>query len=105
MEDHDTNQDQSASERTTHLWPPGRSQNPAGRESKAARRARARQLVEAWAEPWGGSAALTPVARTLAMTAAEVFLSNPKSAEDISRRANSIARLLQQAGLAGGRPR
>jgi hypothetical protein len=81
-------------------WTKGVSGNPAGKESRAQRRQRVEQLVEAWAAPFGGVDVLTPAELQLALTAGELSLSQPRRHEDLVRRANTISRLLAQAGLA-----
>jgi hypothetical protein len=81
-------------------WTKGVSGNPAGAESKAARRARIDQLVNEWA----GETVLKSVERDLLRRAAELFLySKPKTIEDQARIANTIGRLVAQAGLANAR--
>jgi hypothetical protein len=86
-------------------WTPGVSQNPAGRESKAQRRERIERIVETWAAPYGGAAVLSPAELDLALAAAELSLSKPRRHEDLTRRANTLARLLAAAGLASKRER
>jgi len=81
-------------------WLPGVSQNPSGRESAAARRARIEKIVAAWAGPFGGVDALLPAELVLAHTAAELSLYRPRRHEDAVRQANAISKLLAQAGLA-----
>ena len=81
-------------------WVKGVSGNPAGGESKAARRARIDQLVNEWA----GEIVLKSVERDLLRRAAELFLySKPKTIEDQARIANTIGRLVAQVGLANAR--
>jgi hypothetical protein len=81
-------------------WTKGVSGNPAGKESRAQRRERIERIVEAWAAPYGGTAVLAPAELDLALAAAELSLSKPRRHEDLTRRANTLARLLAQAGLA-----
>jgi hypothetical protein len=85
-------------------WVKGVSGNPAGAESKAARRARIDALVSEWSEPVGGVGALKPVEVALLRRAAELYLySKPKTIEEQSRIANTIGRLVAQSGLANAR--
>jgi hypothetical protein len=53
-------------------WVKGVSQNPRGRESKAARLARREATIARWAEPFGGVATLKPAEVDLLHQAAEL---------------------------------
>jgi hypothetical protein len=81
-------------------WKPGVSANPAGKESRAARRARIEIIVAEWARPFGGIGVLAPAELMLARKAAELSLCRPKRAEDTIRYCNTVGRLLAQCGLA-----
>jgi hypothetical protein len=91
---------QSVEQRPDHLFRPGSSGNPRGRESKASRRARCEDIVAEWAAPFGGPDALTAAERQLALLAAELTLWRPRRHEDMVRQVNTVGRLLAQAGLA-----
>jgi hypothetical protein len=80
-------------------WVKGISQNPA-----AIRRARVEATMAEWTEPVGGISALKPVECALVRRAVELYLySKPKTIEDQARIANTIGRLVAQAGLANAR--
>jgi hypothetical protein len=81
-------------------WVKGVSQNPRGRESKAARQARREAVIAAWAEPYGGVAALKPAELDLLYQAAELSLVRPRTVEDQVRVANTISKILAQVGFA-----
>jgi hypothetical protein len=85
-------------------WVTGVSQNPRGRESNAARRARRDAIIAAWAEPHGGVASLEPAEMTLLRQAAELDMSKSRTAEDRVRTANAIAKSMLQVGFVGGKP-
>jgi hypothetical protein len=89
-------------------WAAGTSQNPAGKESKAARQARREAIIREWAEPFvGGMAMLQPAELALLHQAAELVLRNPRmrTAEDAVRCANTVSRILAQVGFVDRRPR
>jgi hypothetical protein len=86
-------------------WIPGVSQNPAGKESKAARRARIERIVSDWCEPAGGTKAFNPAELALLARAAEMTLVLPRNPEDQVRVLNSIRGVLKQLGLVQHRRR
>jgi hypothetical protein len=86
-------------EQKAHLWKPGQSGNPRGREGKAKREAR----IDAIVADWAGSASLTPAERDLLRYAAGLLLSHPKTSEDKVRVLNCVARALAQCGLVDNR--
>jgi hypothetical protein len=63
-------------------WIPGVSQNPAGKESKAARRARIDRIVVEWCEPAGGVERFNPAELALLAKAAEMTLVLPRDPEN-----------------------
>jgi hypothetical protein len=82
------------------LWKSGVSANPYGREG----RARRQQRIDGLVTEWSGGRALEPVQRDLVRRAAELFLyARPRTIEEQSRVANTIGRLVAQAGLANAR--
>jgi hypothetical protein len=86
-------------------WVKGVSQNPRGRESKAARLARREATIARWAEPFGGVATLKPAEVDLLHQAAELSLIRPRTVEDAVRVANTISKILAQVGFADRRKR
>src|SRR5262249_56661 len=77
---------------------PGQSGNPAGRESAASRRARIAAMVEQWVAELGGKVGAAE--RILLTRAAELtVMRHPRQAEQAVRVANSISKLLAQAGF------
>src|SRR5262249_19838399 len=91
--------DQGTDQKRPHLYKPGVSGHPAGKESKAARTARRDAIMTAWAQPHGGLAVLTPAELELLRIAAELSMCRPRNAEDRVRHANSISRILAQVGF------
>jgi hypothetical protein len=85
----------------TGRFRPGQSGNPAGRLSRAEQRARIAALVEGWIAELGGK--VGSYERDLLTRAAELSLLHPRRNEDAIRTANTIARLLGQAGFRGRR--
>jgi hypothetical protein len=98
-------QKQQQKARGNPAWAKGRSANPAGKESKAARAARIDAKVVEWLTPLGGVAALKPVEIDLVRRAAELEIGTPKRNEDPIRRARMISGLLMQAGVCDRRRR
>jgi hypothetical protein len=82
---------------------PGVSGNPQGRMSNRERAERIEAKARELGAEFGGLEKLTPVDRELLKQAATLLLRRPKSAEDVVRVANSIARLL--GGLSKRRKR
>ncbi len=81
-------------------WVRGRSANPRGRESKAARMSRRDRLIEEWTADIGGPASLTAAEIALLSQAAELAMApSPRTHEDRIRYANTIAKILRQVGL------
>jgi hypothetical protein len=80
-------------------WLPGVSQNPAGKESKAARQARRDAIIASWAEPYGGMGTLRPAELELLRQGAELAMRKPRRSEDAVRNANSLSRILAQVGF------
>src|SRR6266699_4553064 len=73
---------------------PGKSGNPRGRESAAARRERLDRKVEEIAREFGGMAALSPIESALAHQAAELLLLRPSDVDQRVRAANAVTRIL-----------
>jgi hypothetical protein len=86
-------------------WIPGISQFPAGKESKAARRARIDRIVADWCEPAGGIKAFNPAELALLSKAAEMTLVLPRDPENQVRVLNSVKSVLKQLGLVQHRKR
>jgi hypothetical protein len=82
-------------------WVKGTSQNPAGKEGKAARRVRLEAIVAEWCEPIGGVSNLRSAEYALLIRTAEMMIYRPKqrTAEDEVRVVNTISRVLTQVGL------
>jgi hypothetical protein len=76
---------------------PGRSGNPAGRMSRTEKRARVTAQVEAWVAELGGRVGTAE--RIMLQRAAELSMLHPRRNEDATRTANTIAKLLAQAGF------
>jgi len=83
-------------------WTKGVSQNPKGKESKAARLARREAIIAAWCEPHGGVATLKPAELELVRQAAELSMCRPRNVVERVRYANTISRIMTQVGLAAG---
>jgi hypothetical protein len=85
------------------------SANPAGRPTAESRRLKAVAKMAELAEAYGGLDVLGPVEKELLLQAATVLLTRPTRAVDITRRANSVQRLLgrvaKMRGLDRGRVR
>jgi hypothetical protein len=84
-------------------FPPGVSGNPAGKMTAAERRARLDRMVEDWVAELGGR--VGSAERMLLRRAAELSLVRPHRNEDHVRTANTISKLLAQAGFRKDRPR
>jgi len=83
---------------TSALFKPGESGNPAGSESRAARRKRIEALVASWCEPVGVT--LSPAERLLAERAADLSLRHFHGNDDMLKQTALLARLLALCGLA-----
>jgi hypothetical protein len=81
-------------------WPKGVSGNPAGEMSRAAKEARLDAIVAEWTRPYGGASNLPPCNVVLLKHAADLSLRRPRRADDQVRLANTVSRLVAQAGLA-----
>ncbi len=81
----------------------GRSGNPAGGLSRAAKLARRDALIAEWTKDIGGEAALTAPERDLLRKAAELMQLRTTRAEDQVRIANSVSKILAQVGLVNRR--
>jgi hypothetical protein len=77
---------------------PGKSGNPGGRLSNAERARRDEAKARELAAEYGGWESLSPVDRVLLGQASALLLRRPKSAEDLVRVSNSVARLLGGLG-------
>jgi len=78
-------------------FPPGVSGNPDGRERIAQRRARIAAKVEGWVAELGGKVGAAE--REMLQRAAELSMHKPQRNEDAVRTANTISKLLAQAGF------
>jgi hypothetical protein len=84
----------------------GRSGNPKGSLTAAEKRARLHSIVEDWvAELAQLGVRAGTVERTLLQRAAQLSLVRPHRNEDQTRTANTISKLLAQAGFRKDRPR
>src|SRR5262245_42752286 len=97
--------EQSDDQRRQHLYRKGESGNPRGRESKAARIERRDAIIAGWAEPVGGMAVLKPAELELLRIAAELSMSRPRNAEQRTRHANTISKIMAQVGFCDKRRR
>jgi hypothetical protein len=82
-------------------WVKGVSGNPAGKESRASRRARIDRIVADWCEPAGGTKAFNPAELALLAKAAEMTLVLPRDPGNQVRVLNSVRSVLSQCGLLG----
>src|SRR5262249_15054346 len=87
----------------TGRFRPGQSGNPRGRLPKAEQRARVAAQADAWAAELGSK--VGSYERGLLTRAAELSLLPRRRTEDAIRTANTIARLLGQAGFRARRLR
>jgi hypothetical protein len=94
---------QTAQNRYPNRWPGGTSGNPRGGESKAAREARISAIVADWTRPYGGPSNLPPANVLLLRRAADLSLQRPRRIDEQVRPANSISKLMAQAGIASCR--
>jgi hypothetical protein len=81
-----------------HGFQPGKSGNPRGRLSNAAKQERVEATARELAAEFGGYDALSPVDRVLITHAAMLVLRTPRSAEDVVRVANAVQRILGGLG-------
>jgi hypothetical protein len=91
--------EQVPKQRPSHLWRPGQSGNPRGREGRAKRQARIDAIVAEWSGPFGGASSLKPAERDLLRHAAELSLSRPRNSEDKVRVVNAISKIMAQVGF------
>jgi hypothetical protein len=94
---------QTTQNRHPGRWPKGTSGNPRGSESRAAKEARVDAIVAEWTRPYGGASNLPPCNVVLLKHAADLSLRRPRRADDQVRLANTVSRLVAQAGLASCR--
>src|SRR5947209_6686214 len=85
--------------RPAHLYRPGQSGNPRGRESNAARQAKRDALMALWAEPIGGVSVLKPAEFGLLQRAADLYLKPLRRGEDPVRSLNTVSKILALIGL------
>jgi hypothetical protein len=85
--------------RPAHLYRPGQSGNPRGRESAASRQARRDALMALWAEPVGGLSMLKPAELGLLQRAADLYLKPLRRGEDPVRSLNTVSKILALIGL------
>jgi hypothetical protein len=85
--------------RPAHLYRPGQSGNPRGRESAAARQVRRDALMALWAEPVGGLSMLKPAELGLLQRAADLYLKPLRRGEDPVRSLNTVSKILALIGL------